>query len=78
MEIEHDDEVDPRLAELRALTTPEAETSRYAIPLSTLTAGAYVALADQVQEQPASTASAWAAGMGSVPMGDANSGGTTD
>lgn len=74
MEIE-DENVDPRLEELRALTTPVAETSRYAIPLSTLTAGAYVALADQVQEQPTAPASSWAAGMGPIPLGDANSDG---
>ena len=47
--------MDPRLDELRALTTPPAETSRYAVPLSTLVAGAYVSVTEQVQEQPTST-----------------------
>jgi hypothetical protein len=69
MEIEQDDDADPRLDALRALTTP-AEPSRYAVPLSTLIAGAYVAVTEQVQEQPTSTPHDWAAGMGPIPMGD--------
>jgi hypothetical protein len=69
------DENDPRLTELRALTTPPTEHSRYAVPLSTLIAGAYVAVTEQVQEQPSSTPHDWAAGMGPIPMGDGGHGG---
>lgn len=75
MEIEHGDDADPRVEVLRALTTPVGETSRYAVPLSTLVAGAYVAVTDQVQEQPTSTPPKWAEGMGPIPMGDGNSDG---
>lgn len=55
----------PRNEDHLAGPEPAVEKSRYAIPLSTLIAGAYVAVTEHVQLQPTAPPHDWAADIDS-------------